>query len=109
SDPDARLYRTGDIGRWRLDGTLDLLGRTDDQVKVRGHRIELGEIETALRQHPSVRHAAATTVEKSPGDQRLIAYIVGDPTTGAPGHSELQSWLRGRLPEYMMPNSFNVI
>lgn len=72
----ARLYRTGDIGRFRSDGTIELSGRRDRQVKVRGYRIELSEVEAALASHAAVREAAATVREDSPGDRRLVAYVV---------------------------------
>ncbi|HEY1353936.1 MAG TPA: amino acid adenylation domain-containing protein [Ktedonobacteraceae bacterium] len=74
-----RLYRTGDLGRYLPDGNIEFLGRDDFQVKVRGYRIELGEIEAALRQHPAVQEAIVTVREDRPKDQRLVAYIVGQP------------------------------
>jgi amino acid adenylation domain-containing protein len=74
-----RLYRTGDLGRYLPDGNIEFLGRDDFQVKVRGYRIELGEIEAAVRQHPAVQEAIVTVREDRPKDQRLVAYIVGQP------------------------------
>ncbi len=76
SERGARLYRTGDLGRFRSDGTIELSGRRDRQVKVRGYRIELSEVEAALSSHAAVREAAVTVREDSPGDRRLVAYIV---------------------------------
>lgn len=75
AEPGVRLYKTGDLARYRADGSLEFLGRIDDQVKIRGFRIELGEIETMLRQHPAVREAVALAHANSAGDQRLIAYF----------------------------------
>ena len=76
SDAGARLYKSGDLARYRADGQIEFLGRLDHQVKLRGYRIELGEIETALAQHPAVREAVVVCREDQPGDRRLVAYIV---------------------------------
>ena len=103
--PGARLYRTGDRGRWRKDGVLELLGRSDQQVKVRGVRIELGEVEAALRRHPEVREAVVEAREDIRGNKRLMAYVV--PRSAAePGLAELRRWLRQTLPEPMIPSAF---
>ena len=105
TNPDARLYKTGDLARYWPDGNIEFLGRLDNQVKIRGFRVELGEIEAVLGQHPEVRENVATVREDSPGDKRLVAYIVPhqgrNPTTSA-----LQRFLRERLPEYMVPAVF---
>jgi acyl-CoA synthetase (AMP-forming)/AMP-acid ligase II len=99
-----RLYRTGDLGKWGADGLLYHLGRMDDQVKVRGFRIEPGEIETMLRQHSAVAQAVVAAREVSPGDSRLVAYVVytGEEVTV----SELRENLRLQLPDYMVPAVF---
>jgi len=104
-DPNARLYKTGDLARYLPDGNLEFLGRIDHQVKVRGLRVELGEIEVALNQHPLVREVIVLLREDIPGDKRLIAYVV--PTQGSHDLvSELRRYLKQRLPEYMMPSAF---
>ena len=78
NQPGARLYRTGDLARYLPDGTIECLGRIDHQVKIRGFRIELGEIESALYQHPGIKEAVVTAVEDSPGEKRLVAYLLTD-------------------------------
>ncbi|ESA33592.1 polyketide synthase family protein [Leptolyngbya sp. Heron Island J] len=85
---DYRLYKTGDLARYRCDLSIEFLGRTDDQVKIRGFRIELGEIETALSQHPRVKQTAVVTREESPGDNRIVAYVVGQDQTSATAQAE---------------------
>jgi len=102
SENGARMYRTGDLGRWDAQGRLHHLGRLDQQVKIRGFRIELGEIEAVLATHPAVRQAVVVPREASPGDARLVAYIVfapGDELTA----SDVRRHLRRELPDYMIP------
>jgi amino acid adenylation domain-containing protein len=105
-EPGARMYRTGDRGRWLADGTLEHLGRLDAQVKVRGYRIELGEAEAALAAHTAIREAAAAVREDRAGGKRLVAYFVARDSALVPGADELRSHLRERLPEYMVPSAF---
>ena len=100
-EPGARLYKSGDLARRRPDGELEYLGRADDQVKIRGHRVELGEIEAALGRHPSVREAAVVVREITPGDPRLVAYVVGRDLPIA----DLRERLKGELPPYMVPSA----
>nr|QEO74803.1 phosphopantetheine-binding domain-containing pro [uncultured bacterium] len=96
----ARMYRVGDLGRWRADGELEYLGRIDHQVKIRGFRVELGDIEAALLAHPGVREAVVVTREPVPGDLRLAAFVVPKPGETA---ADLRDHLKARLPEYMVP------
>jgi non-ribosomal peptide synthase protein (TIGR01720 family) len=105
AEPGGRLYRTGDLARWRPDGTIEFLGRLDGQVKLRGFRIELGEIEAALGRHPAVREVVVVARLDAPGQKRLAAYVVASAEPG-PTAEELRSFLRERLPEYMVPSSF---
>ncbi|MFP2930682.1 DUF1175 family protein, partial [Pyxidicoccus sp. 3LG] len=100
--PGARLYRTGDVVRWRDDGALDYLGRADAQVKVRGYRIELGEVESALLKLPSVREAVVVAREDGPGGKRLVGYVVLGDGAQADG-AALRTALKDTLPEYMVP------
>ncbi|UVL81813.1 amino acid adenylation domain-containing protein [Pseudomonas sp. B21-028] len=105
SEPNARLYKTGDLGRWLADGTLEYLGRNDFQVKIRGFRIELGEIENALVACPGIREAVVIAREDSQGDaesKRLVAYVCGEPVPA----EQLRSTLLSGLPEYMVPSAF---
>ncbi len=101
--PGARMYRTGDRGRWCHDGLLEHLGRLDFQVKVRGHRIELGEIEATLAAHPAVKQTVVMARESGPGDLRLVAYIVFQPGEDLTV-SDVRRHLRRDLPEYMIPS-----
>lgn len=102
TEPDARLYKTGDLGRYLPDGNIEFLGRLDHQVKIRGFRIELGEIESVLTQHPQVREVLVIAREDRPGDKYLAAYVVPHPGK-TPTISELRSFVKQTLPEYMVP------
>ncbi|WP_324789364.1 non-ribosomal peptide synthetase [Streptomyces sp. H51] len=104
----GRLYRTGDICRWTADGRLEHLGRTDHQIKIRGMRIEPGEIETRLVGHEAVTEAVVVAREDTPGEPRLIGYLVAAPG-GRPTVGELRSWLEPALPEHMVPSAFVVL
>lgn len=99
-----RLYRTGDLARFGADGTIELLGRIDFQVKVRGVRIELGEIEATLRKHPSVASCLVSAQLDMLGQRRLAAYVVSQGDAAA--SDELRAWLRQRLPETLVPEAF---
>ncbi|HEU5383697.1 MAG TPA: amino acid adenylation domain-containing protein [Ktedonobacteraceae bacterium] len=102
NQPGARLYKTGDLVRYQADGSLDFIGRNDGQVKVRGFRIEISEIETVLRQHAGVKEAVVMAREDTPGEKRLVAYIV--PQSEAPlTTQQLRQHLQARLPGYMVP------
>ena len=100
-----RLYRTGDLARLLPDGSLDFLGRIDQQHKIRGFRVETGEIEAVLRRHPAVRDAAVVVREDPPRGRRLVAYVVPrGPRAARPvAGEELRAWLREEVPEYMVP------
>src|SRR5579885_726636 len=106
--PGRRLYKTGDLARYRPDGTIDYLGRLDHQVKVRGFRIELGEIEARLRQHPAVEDVVVVAWEERPGEKRLVAYVVAR-ATHAVDASTLRQYLLDILPAYMIPSFFIVL
>ncbi|WP_046270840.1 non-ribosomal peptide synthetase, partial [Pseudomonas syringae] len=102
-DPQARLYKTGDVGRWLANGALEYLGRNDFQVKIRGLRIEIGEIEAALAKHPAVHEAVVTAREDVPGDKRLVAYYTQSAEHTAVDIETLRGHLQQQLPEYMVP------
>ncbi|MFC4584869.1 amino acid adenylation domain-containing protein [Sphaerisporangium corydalis] len=104
----GRMYRTGDRARWHADGTLEFLGRADDQVKLRGHRIEPGEIEARLLEHPLIAQAAVIVREDGTGDPYLAAYVVPDAGMGF-GTGELRGFLGRVLPKYMVPDHFTVV
>jgi nonribosomal peptide synthetase DhbF len=113
----ARLYRTGDLVRWNRNGQLEYIARTDFQVKIRGFRIELGEIEHVLAGHPGVAQAAVAVRENQKGDKRIVGYVVPEPDAAVadgavqadeatgPLLAELAEYLRGRLPDYMVPSA----
>ena len=102
----ARLYRTGDLARWLPDGTVELLGRNDDQIKIRGHRIEAGEVEAALLQLRAVAQAAVAVHRSDGGEARLIAGLVAARGEALPSSAALRAELRRWLPEYMLPYHF---
>ena len=106
----GRTYRTGDLGRWKRDGTIEFLGRIDHQVKIRGYRIELGEIEARLIEHEAVQEAVVIDREDTTGDKRLVAYYTGAETNGdgndGIGGEELRRHVTGKLPEYMVPAAY---
>jgi len=99
------LYKTGDLVRYLPDGNIEFLGRIDHQVKIRGNRIELGEIETALLQHPAVRETVCVAGDDPAGNKRLIAYVVAN-QNASPSISELRSFIKEKLPDYMVPSTF---
>jgi amino acid adenylation domain-containing protein/FkbM family methyltransferase len=103
--PDALLYRTGDLARWLPDGTVECLGRMDNQVKLRGFRIELGEIETILCSHPAIRQCAVIAREDAPGDKQLVAYFETQ-TGSAPTATDLRACVENNLPSFMVPSAF---
>ena len=108
SDETDLVYFTGDRGRYRPDGSLEFLGRLDNQVKIRGVRIELGEIESVLGQHEAVREVVVMAREDVPGDKRLVAYLVAHEKQ-TPSGSVLRRYLKEKLPEYMVPNAFVIL
>ena len=105
ADPTSRLYKTGDRARYLPDGNIEFLGRLDNQVKIRGYRIELGEIEAALSQHPAVKDSVVVMRNGVSGDKRLVAYVVPR-QQDRPASSELRSYLKAKLPSYMVPSAF---
>jgi amino acid adenylation domain-containing protein len=125
--PDSRLYKTGDLARYLPDGNIEYLGRIDNQVKIRGFRIELGEIETLLNQYPQVQSSVIIAREDTPGNKRLVAYVVPQKEATPPPNelrqflkevpqkeakptpNELRQLLKEKLPEYMIPNAFVIM
>jgi amino acid adenylation domain-containing protein len=106
--PGAFLYRTGDVVRHRRDGSLEFLGRTDDQLKIRGFRVEPGEVEAVLRHCPLVKRVAVLAGDCATGGKSLVAYVVPESAQTAPGElvPTLRGFLRERLPEYLVPSDF---
>jgi amino acid adenylation domain-containing protein len=111
--PGEMLYRSGDLGRFMPDGNLEFIGRVDHQVKVRGFRVDLGDIETTLRQHETVKEAVVVDHQFGHGDQRLVAYWVRTPNQNESKSEDntnivdhLKTFLKTKLPEYMVPSSF---
>jgi enterobactin synthetase component F len=102
--PGSRMYKTGDRVRAFIDGTMEFLGRLDNQIKIRGFRVELGEIEQVLRDHTSVSDAVVVSVEHRPGEKRLVGYVTGGETSPH-SSSELREWVQSRLPAYMTPSA----
>jgi acyl-CoA synthetase (AMP-forming)/AMP-acid ligase II/acyl carrier protein len=110
-DPGSRLYKTGDLARWRSDGTIEHIGRNDRQVKIRGYRIESGEIEAQLLKNPQIRGAVVLAREDSPGNRRLVAYLTlataaGERTLDA---AQLRSDTSAALPAHMVPSAYVIL
>jgi acyl-coenzyme A synthetase/AMP-(fatty) acid ligase len=105
ANPSAKMYKTGDLARWRHDGAIEYRGRIDFQVKIRGLRIELGEIENALAEIPGINAAVASVFEPGPGDVRLVAYVVEEPPQSV-ADDEIRQSLERELPVHMVPQHF---
>lgn len=103
----ARMYRTGDHGRWRPDGTVLFAGRADDQIKLRGFRIELAEVAAALGRHPELRAVHVAAPRHNGGDRQLVAYVV--PVSTPPASADLRRFLEGLLPAHMLPHAYVVL
>ena len=103
----ARMYKTGDVARYREDGTLEYLGRLDDQVKIRGYRVELGEVEAVITEHPGVRRCVVLAREDQPGNKQLVAYVIAHDGR-ALAAKELREFLRRKPPEYLVPVALRV-
>ena len=108
AEPGARMYRSGDVGRWRNDGRLEIRGRVDHQIKLRGYRIEPGEVEAALREQAGIADAAVIARADAPGQRRLVAYLV--PAAGMqPDTAAIAAALRTRLMDYLVPSAWVVL
>jgi amino acid adenylation domain-containing protein len=105
TNPETRMYRTGDLARWREDGVVEFLGRVDDQVKILGHRIEPGEVESVLRMHKDVKQICVVAHAEEDGEKRLVAYYVPSESSNV-SPCCLREFLRGKLPQYMIPALF---
>ena len=103
--PEARLYKTGDLGRYLATGEIEFLGRIDDQIKIRGYRVEPNEIVNVLNKFDGIRGSAVVAQESCSGDSRLIAYVVSSPESKT-NFKELRAFLSARLPDYMIPANF---
>ena len=103
--PNAKMYRTGDLGRYLPDGNIEFLGRIDHQVKIQGFRIELGEIESALARHPDIAQAVVAVRDAKTGGKYLVAFVVPHSRT-LPDDATLAEFLRQSLPDYMVPTRF---
>ena len=100
----SRLYKTGDLARFRPNGELDIVGRNDGQVKIRGFRIELGEVEKVLQQHPAIRAVVVIVREDQPGEKRLVGYLI--PAGEKPEVAQIRQFLADKLPNYMQPSAY---
>jgi amino acid adenylation domain-containing protein/thioester reductase-like protein len=112
ADPEGRMYQTGDLGRWRVDGTIEYLGRNDSQVKIHGYRVELGEIEACLNRHDGLKQSVVTVVRDHLGQARLVAYVIlksSKVTNGAVSADALRAYAKKILPGYMIPSSFVIV
>lgn len=106
NDSSSIIYKTGDLARWLSDGNIEFLGRSDQQVKVRGYRIEIGEIEVALAKHPSVQQSVVVVRKDKASNTTLVAYVVSAPPKKEADVNQLREFLRTKLPEYMIPSAF---
>ncbi len=107
-EPGARLYRSGDLARWRPDGSVEFLGRIDRQVKIRGFRVEPAEVEAILLTHPAIKECVVVVRDDAAGAKCLAAYVVAQ-ALPAPAADAWRAFLEGKLPEYLMPSSFTTL